>query len=699
MSNHNIEELCFTAADSSDEGTLETLIQSLRGLDSLKVPEVEAGIEFMLEAWGGSIDDSVPKSEFCMNLAMLSAPDTPILRISLQKAFSKLKKTQFLKSAIVKATGVRDASVDPKTAAERFLSIESLTSSITVFNPAGQRFGEVTQLDVMTSEISVGWRGSAAIANVSLEAVARDMILLELSYDTLSLPDLAKNTTLSSEEWRSKMRDAAPIDIDDKLLRQMAVALADESDIPHESLFEWWSVSSEVSKRPHTRHPSEARTIHELHTILLAFGKSEMSEEELSVMGETLKSLNFGDSPADSKLLAESMAMLSECLSPGTAAEICAVIASKVVFWPENPSKPANPADLLPWTEISVKHLVDLAELTLACHSTEYLAELLLSLSLRCWNAITQVVGADAVVSALKSRANTTPDALLWIWKNTARISRELSPLLTTKAIASSLDGASSSPAATQLKKLFVSDGNFHKLLLDNADADDMMQVLFAIQACKSLRLDEKQTLLVKLSSLSPALKKLLDGGEGERLFSEVSKNHLRKQKEDEPKVSSLRSMSEMSANLKDLITRQIPENAAAIAHARSYGDLKENAEYKAAKEHQAFLNRRAGEFERAINETLPLDFSTINPGNEAVPGSTVTLVINGGPEKETYYLLGAWDGDPEKLKVAYTSALGMTLNEKTVGEKIKLPDGRSAVIESVAKLPDDLSRHLANTN
>jgi transcription elongation GreA/GreB family factor len=345
-----------------------------------------------------------------------------------------------------------------------------------------------------------------------------------------------------------------------------------------------------------------------------------------------------------------------------------------------------------------VKHLSKLAELTIAIFSAEYLAELVLRLPLRCWASIATAVGSEKIVAALSNSATApTPDALLWIWKNSAAATKEVSSMLTTKNIAVSLDTAGASPAANQLKKLLISDKKLHMTILANADPANMLRELFAIQACDSLRLDEKQSLLVKLSALSPDLKKLLESGEGERLFSEVSRKHLEKQKEDEPLISSAGSLKKLSDILKDLITKQIPENAAAIAHARSYGDLKENAEYKAAKERQAFLQKRTAEIERAVNETLPFDFSTVKPGKDAVPGSTVTLLFDDSSEKETFHLLGAWDGDPEKNIVAYTSALGTLLNGKSVGDQFEMPDGRSATIASVSKLPDELLRHLSN--
>ena len=698
MSIHDVEELCFSAADSNNEQLIASLIARLSASRDLSVPKLATGIDYLLEAWGASIDSSELKSEFCLSLALLSPPDTPILRIAVQKAFSKLKKSGFMKSAVVKASGVRDSTISPKAAVENFKGIESLAPGILIFNPTNLRFGEVQQLDVMTSVVIIQWRGSGTSSTMTLEAAVRDMIFLNTTQEATSLPDLTSEKRKIADEWRSELREAAVINLDDNILKQMAVVIADENEVPHELLFEWWTATVAVPKAPAAslngpRHPSNARTIHELHTTILSYERKGMSKEEISALGETLQTIKIREN--DLKLLAESLAMLAELLSVETVAEISAPIASRIPFWPED-AKPANLEDLEPWCKISVKHLTKLAELTISLFSNEYLAELLMLMPIRSWGAISPLAGNENMVAAL---AHSTPssDAVVWTWKNRAQLPAETLAALIPKTVASALDSVKSSPAVNQLKKLFISDKAFHNMLLDNAAGGEMIEVLYAIQACDALKMDEKQSLLVKLSALSPELKKLLESGEGVRLFSAVSKKHMEQQKEDEPNISSFRSLAILSATLQDLVTKQMPENAAAIAHARSYGDLKENAEYKAAKERQAFLQRRSDEVERAINDTLPMDFSVVKPEKEAVPGSTVTLAIDKSSSKETFHLLGAWDGDPDKNRVAYTSALGLVVKGTFIGEKIAMPDGRSATLEDVAKLPEELLHYLSN--
>jgi transcription elongation GreA/GreB family factor len=150
-----------------------------------------------------------------------------------------------------------------------------------------------------------------------------------------------------------------------------------------------------------------------------------------------------------------------------------------------------------------------------------------------------------------------------------------------------------------------------------------------------------------------------------------------------------------MAANLNDIITKQLPDNSAAIAHARSYGDLKENAEYKAAKERQAYLQRRRDEIDQSIIRTQPVDFSLQRVEKTVIPGSTVTISYKDNNKQETFYLLGIWDSDPDTNCIAYTTGLGKVLNGKLVNDEITLPDGRDAVIVKLEPLPTELLNQL----
>ena len=135
---------------------------------------------------------------------------------------------------------------------------------------------------------------------------------------------------------------------------------------------------------------------------------------------------------------------------------------------------------------------------------------------------------------------------------------------------------------------------------------------------------------------------------------------------------------------------KKIPANSKVIAVARSYGDLRENHEYKAAKEMQKILMRRKGELEQQLVRARGTDFAGAR--TEAVsPGTRVRVTEVQANHPESYTILGAWDTDPDKSILSYLSPLAQALMNKKVGEEVEFDmDGqkkryRIDVIEAVA--------------
>ena len=136
--------------------------------------------------------------------------------------------------------------------------------------------------------------------------------------------------------------------------------------------------------------------------------------------------------------------------------------------------------------------------------------------------------------------------------------------------------------------------------------------------------------------------------------------------------VVSWSSLQRRKAELEELVNKKIPENSREIGVARSYGDLRENFEFKAAKEMQAVLMRRKSELERDLHRARGTGFE--NPDlSQASIGTIVTLRDTAANEEETYTILGAWDGDPERSIISYQTAIGQALLGRRVGEVVEL--------------------------
>lgn len=133
-----------------------------------------------------------------------------------------------------------------------------------------------------------------------------------------------------------------------------------------------------------------------------------------------------------------------------------------------------------------------------------------------------------------------------------------------------------------------------------------------------------------------------------------------------------------LSAELKNLLHKERPAIAAAISEARGHGDLKENAEYHAAKEKQGFIEGRIAELESKLSRAELIDPTKLK-GGKIMLGATVALVDIETERTVTYALVGPDEADMEKGHISTTSPIGRALLGKAEGEEVSVhaPSGK----------------------
>jgi transcription elongation factor GreA len=139
-------------------------------------------------------------------------------------------------------------------------------------------------------------------------------------------------------------------------------------------------------------------------------------------------------------------------------------------------------------------------------------------------------------------------------------------------------------------------------------------------------------------------------------------------------KVGSERLRSE----LERLKSVDRPRIIAAIAEARAHGDLKENAEYHAAREQQSFTEGRIGELEAALSTAEVIDVSRLGAGNKVVFGATVDLEDEDSGEAVTYQIVGDLEADIKLRLIAVSSPIARALIGRSAGDsfEFKAPNG-----------------------
>ena len=141
-----------------------------------------------------------------------------------------------------------------------------------------------------------------------------------------------------------------------------------------------------------------------------------------------------------------------------------------------------------------------------------------------------------------------------------------------------------------------------------------------------------------------------------------------------------------LQQELKKLKGVDRPTVIKAIAAAREHGDLKENAEYHAAKEQQGFIEARIKELEGKLSHVQVIDVTEIDAGGKIIFGSTVKLLDEDSEREITYKIVGEDEADIKTGLVSFTSPIARALISKDEGDVVefKAPNGQKtyAVIE-----------------
>ncbi len=275
---------------------------------------------------------------------------------------------------------------------------------------------------------------------------------------------------------------------------------------------------------------------------------------------------------------------------------------------------------------------------------------------------------------------SATSETLFWLCKERDEFwSQLISPdLLAASLGALERDQHNENARGSRLRDILLDDRELIPEMFRNAEMDvarDSMRRLMLTPVFDDLT---KRSLLARIIKLYPELGAMITGAQPEE--------------KTEVLVVSWSSLHKRREEYEELIKKKIPENTKEIALARSYGDLSENFEFKAAKQMQAVLMRRKTELEQMLLNARGTAFQSPDTSRVSI-GTIVTLRDADSKEEETYTILGAWDGDPERQIISYQTAIGQALIGHSLGEVVTLNTdhgtGRSAII-SIEAAPVD---------
>jgi len=209
---------------------------------------------------------------------------------------------------------------------------------------------------------------------------------------------------------------------------------------------------------------------------------------------------------------------------------------------------------------------------------------------------------------------------------------------------------------SNRLRDFILDDQQLISELTSTADIEVIKDLTRALQLSPVFDDMDKRSLLARLVKAHPAVQSLITGDQP---------------RQEAALLVSWESMERRQLEYRDLVDKKIPANSKEIAIARSYGDLRENHEYKAAKEMQKILLRRKDELEAQFNRARGMSFA--NAKTDVVgPGTVVLATDLSTNQAETLTILGAWDSDPEKGIISYLTPVAMALLNRKVGDEVE---------------------------
>jgi transcription elongation factor GreA len=126
-----------------------------------------------------------------------------------------------------------------------------------------------------------------------------------------------------------------------------------------------------------------------------------------------------------------------------------------------------------------------------------------------------------------------------------------------------------------------------------------------------------------------------------------------------------------LRAELEHLKRVERPRIVRAIAEARAHGDLKENAEYHAAREQQSFAEGRIQEIESKLSRAQIIDITRVPPDDKVIFGATVTVINLDSDETRVYRIVGDDEADVKAGRISYQSPIARALIGKRVGDEV----------------------------
>ncbi|MDX9980143.1 MAG: GreA/GreB family elongation factor [Lentisphaeria bacterium] len=677
----------FPAAAKGDAKAARSLVQALAEAEGRVLAEWPRAVRTCWQEGLTLLAESIDRHHLGEEQAelVLAVAETGFDHILLRDTIATLARKTFAKYAdpagLIAALGIYDAGTPLATVCRRWNVFAALDKGTFCCEPGRGMVGTVTEIDAIINEVIVQF---GHVAEMTLPLVLTNLVLVKPGSDLDLLLHGADSWDgrLTPEEFAG-MLDAALVaacDLSDNMAEMLLVPRL----LSAEQYRAWKGQVKVVSGKAEVggeRAWDEARGLDELVGLMSRQKPGSARPAGFDNVREIL--LAAASRLDQAATFAEAFARLVDAAcGQEWVKELIQSVGGVAVAWQDS--------DLFVsiCDRMSGRLLPDWYRATIIACSPRYLARVCPAMPLRIWTHAERLLAEDLGTSHLLLEAvthtveagNASADSLLWLWRTGGEPARLLaSATLLFRTLAKPVRG-SYLKANRDLRKLLMENEKFQRLIMKGGDPEAIASLVRCIKHLPLLDSGERQSLLVRIVRIFP------------EAMSQVEERRHAPTRRELDKLTSVRTFEQRRRELEEIINVKIPANSRAIGHARELGDLRENAEFKAAKDEQAYLSARRAELERDLHEIKATTFDHIVVGDVVQPGCAVELKLANG-DTRTYYLLGLWDSVPEKRILSYETPLGLAMVGASLGDEVAMPVGGDAVVTAVSELPDDIKR------
>ncbi len=566
-------------------------------------------------------------------------------------------------------------------------------------------FGQVDAVNFLVSQMTIHFQAKKGhpmqlqYAAETLEALAPDHILAQIAADPAAVKARAKSDCEGL--MRTLLTSFGGKATQDQITQALVPSVFSDAEFK-----KWWEATKKALKRDgHFAVPAKKTAPYELRSapvshadqFLSNFSNARQLKDQLNALDQILKNLGeFADAAgqlAPILATADSQARKNQRLNTAQALEMLLIrdeIAEKTGL-----PKGADTLNVEHILRDEKRRLVSLiADLPAAKHKRVF-AELpgafgddwpAVALDLTTRGSTRLVTEAarlleekgqvEALLKGIDREIRDhaiTSETLIWLCKERDGAFADLvNPRLLSSIIgALERDQFDETKRDRRLHDLLLNDKELLTDLIATATLEDMRNIMQKLMRTPVFEELNKRSLLGRIIRAFPEMQALVSGE------SDAKQETL---------VVSWESLEKKKIAFDELVNKTIPENVKEISVARSYGDLRENFEFKAAKEMQRVLGRRRSEMERDLSLARGTDFA--NPDTTRVSiGTVITLREIPDGRIDVYTILGAWDGQPDQGLVSYQSALAQALLGRKPGEQISVPTEHGDRLVEIEKI------------